>query len=66
MMDILGITPIIRDMFESGLYVNRHRRGEFANDRERWFTAAFECGIVGDDGIEKCWKLYVKSLYLTD
>jgi hypothetical protein len=63
-MDILRITPIIADMHESGLYANRHNAGEFETDKQRWFAAAADCGVVGDEGITKCWKLYLKSIFL--
>lgn len=65
-MDILRVTPIIADMHESGLYATKHSRGEFETDKQRWFAAAADCGIVGDKRIAKCWKLYVKSCFIAD
>jgi len=65
-MDILRVTPIIADMHESGLFATKHSRGEFETDKQRWFAAAADCGIVGDKRIAKCWKLYVKSCFIAD
>ena len=65
-MDILRVTPIIADMHESGLYATKHSRGDFNTDKERWFAAAADCGIVGDKRIAKCWKLYVKACFIAD
>jgi len=65
-MDILRVTPIIADMHESGLYATKHSRGDFNTDKERWFAAAADCEITGDEGIAKCWKLYVKACFIAD
>ena len=65
-MDILRVTPIIADMHESGLFATKHSRGDFNTDKERWFAAAADCGITGDEGIAKCWDLYVKSCFIAD
>ena len=64
-MDILRVTPIIADMHESGLYATKHNRGEFETDKQRWFAAAADCGVIGDEGIAQCWNLYLKSVALT-
>ena len=64
-MDILRVTPIIADMHESGLYATKHNRGEFKTDKQRWFAAAADCGVIGDEGIAQCWNLYLKSVALT-
>ena len=65
-MDILRVTPIIADMHESGLFATKHSRGDFNTDKERWFAAAADCGITGDEGIAKCWDLYVESCFIAD
>jgi len=66
MMNILSITTEIADMHESGLYVVKHRRGDFKTDKERWVAAAADCGMSNEDDVAKCWKLYVKAALIAD
>lgn len=63
-MDILTATTQIADIHESGLYVVKHRRGDFKTDEERWVAAAADCGITNEDDVAKCWKLYVHACFI--
>jgi len=64
MVDILTATTQIADIHESGLYVVKHRRGDFKTDKERWVAAAADCGITNEDDVAKCWKLYVQASFI--
>jgi len=65
-MDILTATTEIAEMHESGLYVVKHRRGDFKTDKERWVAAAADCGIINEGDVAKCWKLYVKASFIEE
>ena len=63
-MNILTATTQIADKHESGLYVVKHRRGDFKTDKERWVAAAADCGITDEDDVARCWKLYVQASFI--
>jgi len=65
-MDLLDFTKEVADTFESGLYVVRHRKGEFKTDKERWVAAAADCGVIKEKDVALCWKLYVKAHFISE
>ena len=65
-MDLLDFTKEIADTFESGLYVVRHREGDFKTDRERWVAAAADCGVSDEKDVAVCWKLYVRAHHISE